>query len=493
MPEMSDEQLGRELREGLDDRARSVEIGDPVARVALARSRATRRRAVRPTRAIGVAAAVVVAVASGLGFGVWRSGQGADLPAAASMSASATATVSPTETPSIVSSPTPTPTIALPTPSATPLPAQPVSPHIRPTGSSTLVAPVSTLLADGRVLFVDSWNLVPVMGPGAELYDSKLGKFVTTGPLLAGRRQETVTGLKDGRALVVGGEDIDTGNIADTEAYDPRTGAFTVTGAMSTPRLEHTATLLSDGRVLIVGGARTWMGDGLASAEIYDPRTGKFTPTGSMSAPRYDHTATLLQDGRVLVVGGASASTNGDVGTASAEIYDPRTGEFTPTGSMSVARYFHTATLLADGRVLVAGGTPGGMATDQTGGTISSTAEVYDPKSGTFAPTGSMTVSRAEHTATLMRDGRVLVVGGVSGPDGARNATASIEIYDPKTGGFTAAGVMASPRLGHAATLLPDGLVLIVGGVHYGGHDYIEPDGSGGVWSASDPAELYQP
>jgi large repetitive protein len=221
---------------------------------------------------------------------------------------------------------------------------------------------------------------------------------------------------------------------------------FTPTGSMATGRDHHTATLLSDGRVLIAGGDEE--GQALASAEVYDPKTGMFSATGSMATARENHTATLLSDGRVLIAGGGGRSTAATV-ESSAELYDPRTGGFSPTGPLTTGRRSHTATLLSDGRVLIVGGE------GPVGGYLRSlaSAELYDPKTGQFSPTGSMAEQRSQHTATLLADGRVLIVG-------KRRA----EVYDPKTGAFSPAGSTAADRAGHTATLLSDGRVLIAGG-----------------------------
>ncbi|MGD0248702.1 MAG: kelch repeat-containing protein, partial [Candidatus Limnocylindrales bacterium] len=197
--------------------------------------------------------------------------------------------------------------------------------------------------------------------------------------------------------------------------------------------------------------------------------TGTFSPTGSMAAGRYHHTATLLSDGRVLVAGGYRDPSNV---LASAELYDPKTGTFSPTGSMATARADHTATLLSDGRVLIAGG--------WDGSTYPTSAELYDPKTGTFSPTGSMAAGRYHHTATLLSDGRVLVAGGGGSPHLAYPTSA--ELYDPKTGTFSATGSMATGRVDHTATLLSDGRVLIAGGW----------DGSQ-FHASDDLAELYDP
>jgi large repetitive protein len=231
-------------------------------------------------------------------------------------------------------------------------------------------------------------------------------------------------------------------------------------------RGDHTATLLANGKVLIAGGAdQDPTGAGLASAELYDPSTGTFTQTGSMAVGRFLHTATLLQNGKVLIAGGALTSTSAPVATA--EVYDPATGIFTMTHAMAMAREQHTATLLADGRVLIVGGTTSTGTGDLQ---PTATAEVYDPSTGSFSVTKSMAETRTLHTATLLSSGKVLVAGG-----GDENSTA--EVYDPSTGSFSIADGMQVGRSGHTSTLLPNGSVLVAGG---------------GVFAGLSSAELYQ-
>jgi hypothetical protein len=198
-----------------------------------------------------------------------------------------------------------------------------------------------------------------------------------------------------------------------------------------------TATLLHNGKVLIAGGGED-SGFPMASAELYDPSTDSFNATGSMSRPRASNTATLLANGKVLIAGGRGAEES-EERMASAELYDPATGSFTATGSMGRPRAGHTATLLADGRVLIAGGASAYNPADLT------SAELYDPDTGTFKPTGSMTTARNGQTATLLPSGKVLFAGG---------SDETAELYDPATGSFSPTGPMSGPRLGHAATLL---------------------------------------
>jgi hypothetical protein len=235
---------------------------------------------------------------------------------------------------------------------------------------------------------------------------------------------------------------------------------FTPTGSMHAPRSGHRATLLSDGKVLVVNGD-----DG--SAELFDPKTGTFALTGSMTTPRYGATFTLLANGKVLVAGGYGPGSSGPLPRLlAAELYDPQSGSFTLTGNMGVGRVLHTATLLANGRVLIAGGTD----RSDGGGAATASAELYDASNGTFMPTGSMNSDRAQHTATLLNSGKVLIAGGWNGhaadaPDDPPWDPLFAESFDPSSGTFIPTGSMSTTRIGHAATLLADGKVLLLGGM----------------------------
>ena len=256
-----------------------------------------------------------------------------------------------------------------------------------------------------------------------------------------------------------------------TVTVSTSSASFTPTGNMQRARGLHTATLLPSGKVLITGG-----GDrsdplcigGVNSAELYDSSTGLFTATGSMAALRYAHTATLLLNGKVLVAGGYGSGFDcDDLGTPtqiSAELYDPSNGTFKGGGSMVVARGWHTATLLQDGRVLLVGGAAVGGQHYAFGQGLQS-AEIYNPITGTFTSTGNLPLPLYDHTATLLSNGRVLITGGMNATDPYLTfAIAAAEIYDPATGVFTTIGSMHDARARHSATLLANGRVLITGG-----------------------------
>jgi len=248
-----------------------------------------------------------------------------------------------------------------------------------------------------------------------------------------------------------------------------KAGSFTPAGNTNVARRGHTATLLTNGSVLIAGG---WAvpessGGSLASAEAFDPSTGSFSFTGSMATSRRYHTATLLADGRVLIAGGSNSM---NPALSSAELYDPANGTFAPTGSMAVARSSHMAVLLGNGKVLIAGGlNPVNCSPCPA---VLTSAELYDPGAGTFTPTGDMISPSYEvNTPFLLPNGNVFIGGGLNS-----------QVYDPQTGRFTATGgwYAVADDWPDSQTMLLNGSVLVTGG---------DPDGFG----ASAFAGVYDP
>jgi hypothetical protein len=303
-------------------------------------------------------------------------------------------------------------------------------------------AHTATRLVDGRVLVTGGIRTGEATLASAELYDPGARDFIPTGGMTTLRSGHTATLLKSGLVLLAGGFD-DEAPVRTAELYDPATGRFTRTGSLTAPRGGATATLLRDGRVLVVGGY-----DGnrsLASADLYYPATGRFTRTGAMRWARAAHTGTRLRDGRMLVAGGNTP----DRVLSSAEIYDPRTGRFSVTGALTIRRHKHAAALLGNGRVLVLGGSD---ERDWDGRYRS--AEVYDPRTGRFSRTGFLSQMRFKlpDAVALTPSGAVLVAGGA-------------QVVDRFRGGrFAPVARLDAARYYSTATLLRDGSLLVVGG-----------------------------
>jgi hypothetical protein len=358
------------------------------------------------------------------------------------------------------------------------------------------------VLANGQVLITGGVATDSTASAVAEIYDPAKGGFTLTDSLLTGRAYHTATLLTNGKVLIAGGIGTDGHPVRASELYDPASASFVPTGNMIEPRYDHAATALPNGKVLITGGdTTTTQVTNIDSAELYDPATGTFSATGNverfydpeanqfwyqgkMNAVRAKHTATLLTDGKVLIAGGGDASGKAQ---ASAEIYDPASGKFTPTGSMNNARREHHATLLSNGEVLMTGGV-------DASGQVIATAELFDPNTGRFRlttaafPTGSnMTQPRYQDTATLLADGRVLIAGGSY----SMTILDTAELYDPSRGAFECVGgransaasacnpTMLAQRASANAVRLADGNVLILGGLSVS--DYLSS------------AELYNP
>jgi hypothetical protein len=328
----------------------------------------------------------------------------------------------------------------------------------KPTGSLATARELHTATALGNELVLVTGGVNTTSFPTtAELFNpAKAGFSTTQGGMSAVRVSPSANLLQSGKVLVAGGKDAVGNSAATAEIFDPTTATFaSTTGNMQTARVYHTATVLLDGTVLLTGGLDA-TGNPTATAEMFDPATKTFSSVGNMNSVRFLHAATLLAGGQVLVTGGLNVGTVFDT----AELYDPVSKTFTLTGNMTVARAGHTVTALSNGKILVTGGA------SQFGGNSLSSAELFDPATGTFTATANMVTARSLHTATLRNDGTVLLAGGdtyfYSGFSGRTLSAA--ELFDPVTGTFTSAADMATPRESHTATLLVNGEILVVGG-----------------------------
>jgi hypothetical protein len=295
--------------------------------------------------------------------------------------------------------------------------------------------------------------------------------FTETSSMHSARSGHTATLLKDGRVLIVGGGGDDT-----VELFDPTSATFSLTGSLVTGRSGASATLLSDGRVLIAGGFGPPAGpDGsrplLDTAEIYDPSTRKFSATGNMQQARWNHVATLLNDGRVLITGGRKGHI---CSTASAELLDPTTATFSSVGFMLSERVDHTATLLATGDVLVVGGW-NGCAPDSSDDPPWDPlfAELFEISSKSFRGSGNMSTTRIGHSAVRLPDGKVLVLGGIPTVQNLHQQPPNpsyAELYDPAAHTFSPVAGLEISHERYTATLLPTGIVLVAGGEDLAGN-----------------------
>ncbi|MDQ6740624.1 MAG: hypothetical protein M3021_09755 [Actinomycetota bacterium] len=294
----------------------------------------------------------------------------------------------------------------------------------------------ATLLPSGNVLIAGGSQRSGLASlASAEIYDPATQSFTAAADMTVARAGHTATLLQDGRVFIVGGYPASA--LANAELYDPVTETFAGAGKLVRISSVQTATLLGTGKVLITG----YDSQSHKLTEVYDPSAGTFMAVGNLIRNYFSPTATLLPDGRVLVAG-----SNGDddepqtrdFTNCCADLYDPAASAFSSTGPEAIPAAGRTATLLRDGKVLLAGG---------------NSAELYDPSTGTFAASNDMTAYRYQHTATLLSDGTALITGD-----------ASAELYDPTAGTFAPAGNMTTARYSHTATALPDGTVLITGG-----------------------------
>ncbi|MGA5454649.1 DUF6603 domain-containing protein [Streptomyces umbrinus] len=345
-------------------------------------------------------------------------------------------------------------------------------------------------LTNGRILIAGGTGPAGAPLAATALFDPTADAWSSGPPLATGRRLHTTTSLADGRVFALGGRTA-TAPLATAEVFDPASGTWTpMPASMGTARYGHSATRLKDGRVLVAGGSgvRTGQDDSaLASAELFDPATSAWAAVTPMTDARTGHQAVLLRDGRVLVVGGA-LPTGRDRQSAIAycELYDPATRTWTPTGSLAEARKGHQATALPDGRVLVTGGDPV-VAPDGTLDPHSlAGAELYDPKTGEWTAVASMPGGgRSGHRNLLLRSGVVLVIGGTGAPE-LTAGYRSVIAYSPEDDAWTTIGGLGLGRSALGAVELADDRVLVAGGVAAAGSaaeslDAVQPAGTGEV------------
>lgn len=314
-------------------------------------------------------------------------------------------------------------------------------------------------LPDGRLLLQGD-VIPPSVGTNTvEVYNPESRTFQRVGQQLALRWQDTSAILHDGRLLIVGGRTNSPNSdvVGTAELLDPVSGLTTPTGSLNIPRTTARAITLQDGRVLIIGGTPFGPNGTSLASELYDPEIELFTLCGGLiiNRPASAVSATVLQDGRVLVAGGSTP-----IGE-NAELFDPETETFQLTGAMVARRYNHTATLLPDGRVVFIGGLSTFAPAPPV---LTNLVEVFDPVTETFSALGTINTPRRNHTATLLPDGKIVITGGWTNTIAAPTATSNVEVFDPATGASVDMGEMGAPRADHRAEAVSSGQVIITGG-----------------------------
>ncbi len=327
----------------------------------------------------------------------------------------------------------------------------------------------ATTLPDGQILIAGGQDVSTDTLNTSLIFDPNALTFSTTSPLNVSRAKQTATLLPNGNVLVAGGFNFinsSTGTtLSSCEIYNSTGNAWTLTGAMNYARQYHTATILPNGNVLVVGGIGSGgSGDYLNTAEIYYSTSATWEPAASIpssltnnSPGLAQHTATLLQDGTVLVAGGQ----NSGGPLSSVEIYNPATNSWGSAASMPATLWGHTATLLSNGNVLIAGGDNG--LGEQQG------SYLYNPTSNSWSATGKLTDARFDHNALLLPNGGVLVSGGFT----TVGAIGDIEVYDPYSGSWTITGGV-SPKAAHTTNISLSGTIFDIGGLgSQGGGNYL--------------------
>ena len=327
----------------------------------------------------------------------------------------------------------------------------------------------ATLLANGMVLVAGGANATGTLAT-AELYNPATGSFTRTGNMRIARAGHTATLLASGKVLITGGTNA-TGTLATAELFNPAAGTFTLAGNMTAARVGHTATLLGSGKVLVAGG-------GTATAELFNPSTGVFTSTKKMIASRMGQVAARLTNGDVLLAGGTDSCCTalGDLFNPATSAFSATADGGTQASWLAGTLLQDGRVFLAGGEltVLISGGS---TRCCLFGPASVALALLFETSNNTFVAVGDMSTSRAFHTATRIGNGEVLIAGGATVHSSARFSSvatsvtplSSAELFNPTNTTFTITSNMTTPRAWHTATLLGNGKVLVIGGVNAAG------------------------
>lgn len=309
-----------------------------------------------------------------------------------------------------------------------------------------------------------------------EIGDPSAQTWEKTDSLSAPREAPVVVALRDGQTLMTGGqrgENFEPAAFSSTYVFDPSTRRWSRSGLLNTARSGAAGVALPDGRVLVAGGVFLDAATTpriLDSAELWDPGSGRRSRTGRLAEPRLDASAVALTDGRVLIVGGIARREDAPLEQASAEVYDPLSGQWSSAGTLEAARPGFVLVALADGGALAAGG----LGNRGLGERLPvPTVERFDPVSNTWSAAADLPVAVAGAAAVRLADGLVLIAGGSArppvqiDPDAGTYKSgliADAAIFDPETGTWLVIAPMPTPRAGASAVLLPDGSAVFAGG-----------------------------
>lgn len=306
------------------------------------------------------------------------------------------------------------------------------------------------------LLVLGGWSI-------AKLKKPQKGDFVSVGNMSIPRYDHETVLLDDGRVLIIEGTTMARNYEGDTksaEIYNPETKKFKPVGNLNEFLSEFTAIKLSNGKVLIIGGRRG--NQSVRGTELYNPKTEKFEAGPDMNFSRMEHTATLLKNGNVLIVGGKEMDLKRKKPPCASiiiqnELYDPKTNKFSIISGLNIPRFKHSAALLNDGRVLILGGVG-----DSPNFPVLSSAEIYNPKINKFELAGNMNIERKKPNLYVLKNGDVIISGGYDNIK--RRWAREIEIYNPKTNKFKVLGLNILSSEALAETLLKNDNILYTGG-----------------------------